>query len=107
LNPVRDSSGTIVSATADVTVTYSGFPATTTTISAAHIHTGAAGTGGGIFVPVTLSNATVSNGSGSFTSTGNSVKADQYNQIVANPAGYYFNVHTPANPGGVMRGQLK
>ena len=27
-------------------------------------------------------------------------------QIVNNPAGYYFNVHTDLNKGGVMRGQL-
>jgi hypothetical protein len=26
--------------------------------------------------------------------------------IVANPAGFYFNVHTPVNPGGAARGQL-
>jgi hypothetical protein len=28
------------------------------------------------------------------------------NSIVANPAGFYFNVHTTLNPGGVVRGQL-
>ena len=27
-------------------------------------------------------------------------------QIVANPAGFYFNVHTPLNPTGAIRGQL-
>ena len=26
--------------------------------------------------------------------------------ILDNPAGFYFNVHTAANPAGVMRGQL-
>jgi hypothetical protein len=27
-------------------------------------------------------------------------------QLLANPAGFYFNVHTLANPSGVARGQL-
>jgi hypothetical protein len=26
--------------------------------------------------------------------------------IINNPGAFYFNVHTPANPGGVARGQL-
>ena len=32
-------------------------------------------------------------------------QADATN-IVANPAGFYFNVHTAINPGGAVRGQL-
>jgi hypothetical protein len=28
------------------------------------------------------------------------------NEIIANPAGFYFNVHTAANPTGAVRGQL-
>ena len=32
--------------------------------------------------------------------------ADIANQILTNPAGYYFNVHSTLNPGGVARGQL-
>lgn len=109
LNPVRDSAGTIVSATADFNVKYSGFPATTTNITAAHIHPGAAGVSGTVFLSTGLAaaNATVTNGSGAFVINGVPVSADQYNQLTANPAGYYFNIHTPANPGGVMRGQLK
>jgi hypothetical protein len=27
--------------------------------------------------------------------------------ILANPAAFYFNVHTNTNPGGVARGQLR
>ena len=27
-------------------------------------------------------------------------------QIIDNPNGYYFNVHTTLNPGGAARGQL-
>ena len=36
-----------------------------------------------------------------------SVDAATINSIVANPAGFYFNVHTSLNPGGVVRGQLR
>jgi hypothetical protein len=32
--------------------------------------------------------------------------APTINAIVANPAGFYFNVHTTLNPGGAVRGQL-
>jgi len=34
------------------------------------------------------------------------IPADQANSILANPAGFYVNIHTAANPGGVARGQL-
>jgi len=27
-------------------------------------------------------------------------------QIINNPAAFYFNVHSPSNPGGFSRGQL-
>ena len=39
-------------------------------------------------------------------SGGNTTAADQANSIMANPAGFYLNIHTAANPGGVARGQL-
>ena len=43
---VRDSTGAITSGTVNFRVDVTGFPATTS-ITAAHIHTGAAGVGGG------------------------------------------------------------
>ena len=36
-----------------------------------------------------------------------SMDAATINSIVANPAGFYFNVHSTLNPGGVVRGQLR
>jgi len=34
------------------------------------------------------------------------IDQDKATQINANPAGFYFNAHTTANPTGVTRGQL-
>jgi hypothetical protein len=46
-------------------------------------------------------------GAATFTKTG-IAPADPaiLQQIVNNPAGFYFNVHSTLNPGGVARGQL-
>lgn len=108
-NTVKDSAGNITSATADFSVSMSGFPASTQGLTLAHIHTGAAGVSGSPIVNLNLTSTTapISNGTGTFNVTGISVGADAATQILGNPAGFYFNVHTPANPGGVMRGQLK
>ena len=48
----------------------------------------------------------LTNGSGSFTVAGINVTADVASAMLANPSGYYFNVHSTANPGGVARGTL-
>lgn len=64
----------------------------------AHIHTGAAGVAGSPVVTLdvnTLANGSVQN-----------VPADVTAAIVANPAGYYVNVHTAEFPQGAVRGQL-
>ena len=45
-------------------------------------------------------------GSGTLTKSGVSTSAANLTAILANPGGYYFNIHTAANPGGVARGQL-
>ena len=48
---------------------------------------------------------TLANGSGSFTKT-TSVDPAVAQNIINNPAGFYFNIHSTLNPGGVARGQL-
>jgi hypothetical protein len=107
LNLTRDSAGAITAATADFQVELSGFPSTTA-ITIAHIHTGAAGVNGGIVVNTGLAagQVTLTNGAGSFTRNGIEVTAANAQAILNNPAGYYFNVHSSAHPPGVVRGQL-
>jgi CHRD domain-containing protein len=106
-NLTRDSAGYITAATMDATVSVTGFPAGTT-LTASHIHPGATGTNGGVFVNLGLTPGEISfaSGSGSFTKRGVSLTADQANSIIGNPAAFYLNIHTAANSGGVARGQL-
>ena len=108
-NLTRDAAGTITAGTASFSATVSNLPATSTLILA-HIHTGAAGVAGGVLVNTGLSAATAisPNASGVATLTFNNVplSVTDINNIIANPAGFYFNVHSAAHGGGVVRGQL-
>ena len=102
----KDAAGNVTSAVGTAVVTMQGFPAGSN-VTLAHIHTGAAGVAGGVLVPFLPPAGTtpVVNGALSFTQTAN-LTGDQATSIINNPAGFYFNVHTQQNPGGVMRGQL-
>ena len=86
-----------------------GFPAGTP-INLAHIHTGASGIAGGVLINTNLSAASpiILDANGAGTLTINNIAIDQGNatNIVANPAGFYFNMHSGINPGGAVRGQL-
>jgi hypothetical protein len=108
LNTTRDTSGNITAASVDFLATMTGFPAGTT-ITAAHIHQGLLGCACPVVVSTLIGQGevTMPNGSGSLVHTNPTVNpVDIANQIIANPAGFYFNIHSPANPGGVARGQL-
>jgi hypothetical protein len=92
----------------DFAVSVNSFPAGSS-LTAAHIHNGPVGVAAGVFVGTNLNagNApALVNGAVTFTDTENP-GADKVSQILANPAGFYFNVHTAQNGGGVMRGQLQ
>jgi len=106
-NLTKDAGGATTAATLDVTVNVSGFPAGTA-LTASHIHPGAAGSNGGVFVSfgLTAGEVTFPTGSGSFTKRGVTMTVDQASAIIANPAGFYLNIHTAGNPNGVARGQL-
>jgi len=49
---------------------------------------------------------TITNGVASFTKSNINVDPAVAQRILSNPAGFYFNVHTTLNPGGVARGTL-
>lgn len=104
----RDASNNVTAATATFVVNISGLPPGTP-INIAHIHEAPAGVNGSVRVSTTLTagELNLATGSGSFTRTGIAVNpVDLANQIIANPAGFYFNAHSSLNPGGVVRGQL-
>lgn len=107
-NVPRDSSGNITDGgTWNVQAVISGLTADSR-IQAAHIHNGPAGQVAGIFVNtgLTPANAIPVNVSGTINFEGVTISQSQAQAVVANPAGHYFNMHSPLNPGGVMRGQM-
>jgi hypothetical protein len=67
----------------------------------AHIHRGAAGVNGPIVVQLVAPGAS---GTSSGCTTG--VATALIDEILANPAGFYVNVHTTEKPGGAVRAQL-
>ena len=85
-------------------VTYSGLSGA---VNAAHIHTGAAGANGGVILPLTagaspmVGTLTAANfsASGAVTTFAEAVAAIRAGTT-------YFNLHTSANPGGEIRGQI-
>jgi hypothetical protein len=68
-------------------------------VTAAHIHRGAKGVNGGVVVPLM---APVDGKSFGCVSVDDALAKD----LAQNPQNYYFNIHTKANPGGEVRGQL-
>lgn len=110
LNLTRDSAGAITAATGTFVYSLTGLP-NGTVIQRTHIHRGAAGVNGGIIIDtgltpangITLANGTLTN------QTFANRQIDPVSlaqEIIDNPAGFYFNVHSALNPGGVVRGQL-
>jgi len=109
---VRDSTGTITSGSVDFDVSTRFSSAVT--VTGLHIHNGAAGVNAGIVVPTDLSGSNTL----AIDSTGrtriqkqvqfpaSNVTLATIRDLLVNPQGYYVNIHTTANGGGAMRGQL-
>src|SRR5688572_19106118 len=99
---------TVTGTTADVYFQLTGFPGDTR-VQGAHIHPGAAGVNGPVILgtPITAATAVpLSNGQVEYRILGLPVDATLRQNLINNPAGFYFNVHSPLNPGGFARGQL-
>jgi hypothetical protein len=108
IHPTYDAAGAVTGGTVDFYFQLSGFP-DSMNIILGHIHAGAAGATGAPVVNTGLVPGTpvvVSSGLWQFTVTGIAAGAGTVQGILANPAAYYFNVHSTLNPGGVARGQL-
>lgn len=110
VHTVRDASGQLVSGSVDAHVSYRFAGAVT--ITAMHIHPGAAGVNGGVVVPFAIARTENSEGAGSLPAIqtqfpASNVTLATINGILANPSQYYFNVHTTDHPGGAIRGQLE
>ena len=104
----RDTAGAITRATADFYFQMAGFPGNTQVVGA-HIHPGAAGVNGPVIVTTGLTAQVpfvATSGTGEFRATGIDVPPALAQAIIDNPAGYYFNIHSPLNTGGFARGQL-
>lgn len=107
LQLMRDSSGTITSATATFQVTLTNLPSGTA-ITQAHIHLGDLGVPGGILVDTGLidGEVTVVNGNVTFTHQGIVIPNNVAQELLASPISFYFDVHSVRNPDGIVRGQL-
>ena len=63
----------------------------------------------GVFVDTRLTAANqipLPGGAGTINFEGVQITQAQAQAVLNNPAGHYFNMHSPLNPGGVVRGQL-
>jgi hypothetical protein len=104
----RSTTGAITAATGTMYFQLTGYPAGTT-IQGAHIHPAPAGVNGPVIISSGLTAANtvrVESGTGEFTFRNIPADPALVQQIIDNPAAFYFNVHSPTNPGGFSRGQL-
>ncbi len=86
----------------DYTVTI--HPGTPITLTAAHIHSGTMGTNGGVLFNIApFTSPTFITDTYTFRGTV-TLNMTQTQQLLS--GGMYFNVHTSANPGGELRGQV-
>lgn len=69
--------------------------------TASHIHAGAAGANGGVVAPLTIVSNSLIQGVIDLTA----LPADFFDKLETE--GLYVNIHTAANPGGEIRGQLR
>ena len=110
INVPRDASGNPTGGgTANFSAQITGLPGGTNIILG-HIHEAVAGVNGTVRVNTDLSAASPfaldNSGNGNLVFNDKAVAADVAQRIFANPAGFYVNFHSTANPGGVVRGQL-
>lgn len=110
LDITRDGSGNIVGGSTSFLITLTGFP-NGTRLTGAHIHPGAAGVNGSVVINTGLGASTpgnpLSSGADQFILNQITTTPALLQQLIDNPGGFYFNVHTALSPAGAVRGQLQ
>jgi uncharacterized protein (TIGR03437 family) len=109
---IRNADGTIPAGLVDFDINVRGYHANTT-FTGLHVHRGDSATNGSVVIPTDL-NATTGKvdsptGSGNimrFVYVNSGAALTALNDLVANPNGFYVNVHTAVNSGGSQRSQL-
>lgn len=107
----RQNTAATAASTGSVLVNISATTTQSEVVTAAHIHRGVAGVNGPVVVDfkMTTATTTVANQAAALTTQFEVTEADAVKvleEVLANPAGFYVNVHTQSNPGGHIRGQL-
>jgi hypothetical protein len=82
-------------------VVATNLPGSVTNSLGAHIHVGPAGEIGDVVEPLDLTGLETG-----LVAAGTATNPTLAAAILANPAGYYVNVHTDVCPGGAVRGQV-
>ena len=101
---VRDDDGNLTQATVDFRVHY--FFAAADTLRAMHIHRGAADVSGGVVIDSVFGSAIPVDGNGSLlrsTTITDPARLAIIEEILANPAGFYLNLHSASHGGGEFR----
>lgn len=110
LDVTRDSSGNITSGAIMFDANYQ-FAQPPVTLVGFHIHQALPGGNGPVVISSQLAAFTDPTGTGKITRIlslpVNDAVLATLKAIVANPQGFYVNMHTSDNPGGAIRGQLK
>jgi len=105
--PTRDAAGNITAATATFHIQLYDFPGGVS-VTGAHIHEGGSNVAGPVRISTGIAPGQVvlTDGTLDMNIRGIAVTPALAEAIIQNPAGWYFNIHSTANPGGFARGQL-
>lgn len=109
---MKDAQGRVTSGTVDFNITAQFAEASS--VVGLHIHRGAAGANGPVRVDSGIAGASAiaaASGRNLIQRSGNVPAAntagvETLEGLLADPNGYYVNLHTATNPGGLFRGQL-
>ena len=102
----RDASGNVTGGTVNFLTNFN-FPSGVT-LTGHHIHEAAFGANGPIVInpPTAQIQTQYPTGVGMISMNANITNLDAFKRFLANPAGFYVNLHTSANPAGAIRGQI-